>query len=159
VLDVVIPERKDYTPFLDPVLPWTDVFLPNNDEAETITGLHDPAAQAKCFRDRGVTTAIVTCGSRGCVTASAAGTIQAGPYRVDFVDGTGSGDAFTAGYIHGLLEGADVADCVRMGSALGASCVRATGATSSVFRSSELDSFLKTQPLDVSSFTDAETLR
>src|SRR5579862_2286892 len=78
VLDVVIPGRQDYVPFLAPVLPWTDVFLPNNDEAEIITGLHDPVDQAKRFRDMGVTTAIVTCGSRGCVTASAAGTFQTG---------------------------------------------------------------------------------
>ena len=118
VLDVVIPRPANYWPFLEPVLPWTDVFLPNNDEGETITGLKDPVAQAQCFRHAGAKSVIITCGGQGAVAACPAGTFRAGRFDVEPIDGTGSGDAFTAGYIHALLEGADVAGCVRTGSAL-----------------------------------------
>ena len=121
VLDVVIPERKDYWSFLTPVLPWTDVFLPNNDEAEIITGERDPILQARRFRESGATTVVITCGGQGAVVAGELRTFRTGRFAIEFVDGTGSGDAFAAGYIHGLLQNADVPDCVRMGSALGAS--------------------------------------
>ena len=65
VLDVVIPERKNYWSFLTPVLPWTDVFLPNNDEAQIITGESDPVVQARRFRESGATTVVITCGGQG----------------------------------------------------------------------------------------------
>ena len=68
---------------------------------------------------------------------------------VDFVDGTGSGDAFVAGYIHGLLMGADAVSCLQYGSALGASCVRGMGATSGVLSARELDEFVKERPLAI----------
>jgi sugar/nucleoside kinase (ribokinase family) len=142
VLDVVIPRPANYWTFLEPVLPWTDVFLPNNDEAETITGEKDPLAQALRFRQAGAKSVIITCGGQGSVAASPAGQFRADRFHVAQVDGTGSGDAFAAGYIHGLLEGADPAECVRIGSALGASCVRATGATTGVFNAKELADFL-----------------
>jgi sugar/nucleoside kinase (ribokinase family) len=149
VLDVVIPGAKDYWPFLAPVLPWTDVFLPNNDEGETMTGLHDPLAQARRFRECGATTVVVTCGAKGCVVASDKETFRAGRFAVDFVDGTGSGDAFAAGFIHGLLQEGDIRDCVRFGTALGASCVRTTGATAGVFTAAELNYFLRSRPLEM----------
>jgi sugar/nucleoside kinase (ribokinase family) len=148
ILDVVVPQGKDCWPFLEPVLPWTDVFFPNDDEARAITGQTDPAAQAAAFRQAGAQTVVITCGSRGAVIASPNGVFRAAAFPVDFVDGTGSGDAFVAGYIHALLEGCDVSECVRVGSALGASCVRATGATTGVFDASELAAFLNSHPLE-----------
>jgi sugar/nucleoside kinase (ribokinase family) len=142
VLDVVVPEGKDCRPMLEPVLPWTDVFLPNDDEARAITGIRDAAEQARAFREAGVETAVITCGPRGTVVAGPSGVFRTPGFPVDLVDGTGSGDAFAAGYIHALLDGGNVEECVRVGSALGASCVRATGATTGVFRADELAAFL-----------------
>src|SRR5207248_11718976 len=49
VLDVVTPGPGEYLPQLEPLLPQADVFLPNNHEAELITGLRDPLAQAARF--------------------------------------------------------------------------------------------------------------
>jgi sugar/nucleoside kinase (ribokinase family) len=149
VLDVVIPRPGDYWPFLEPVLPWTDVFLPNRDEAELISGVADPSRQAARFRDAGAKSVVITCGAEGSITVCTAGQFRAGGFHVAQVDGTGSGDAFAAGYIHGLLEGLDAPECVRIGSALGASCVRSTGATTGVFNARELAEFLERHPLDV----------
>jgi sugar/nucleoside kinase (ribokinase family) len=149
VLDVVVPEGKNCWPFLEPVLPWTDVFLPNQDEARAITGHNEPAAQACAFREAGAGTVVITCGQHGSVVGSPSGVFRAVSFPIEFVDGTGSGDAFAAGYVHALLEGRDVTECVRVGSALGASCVRATGATTGVFNAAELDEFLSSHPIDV----------
>ncbi len=146
VLDVVILRPANYWPFLEPVLPWTDVFLPNNDEGETITGLRIRGTGALLSSDRREVgdDHVRRSGSRGGLSGR---NIRAGRFDVEPVDGTGSGDAFAAGYIHALLEGADVAGCVRTGIGLGASCVRATGATTGVFNASELAEFLKSRHL------------
>jgi len=66
---------------------------------------------------------------------------------MEFVDGTGSGDAFAAGFILGLLQGVSMRRCVELGSALGASCVRKTGATAGVFTRFELEQFLSENKL------------
>ena len=149
VLDVVLPGPADYWSLLRPVLPWTDVFLPNEDEAALITGSDDPLQQAEQFRAAGAGTVVVTCGGRGAVLVSPSVRLRAEGYCVDFVDGTGSGDAFDAGYIHGLLDGCPPDDCLRYGSALGASCVRATGATNGVFNHLQLDEFVATNELSI----------
>jgi sugar/nucleoside kinase (ribokinase family) len=148
VLDVVVPQGKNCWPHLEPVLPWTDVFLPNEDEARAITQHADTLTQAAAFRQAGAQTVVVTCGNRGSVIASPDGLYRAAAFPVEFVDGTGSGDAFAAGYIHALLEGRHVSECVRAGSALGASCVRATGATTSTFNADALSQFLSSHAFD-----------
>jgi sugar/nucleoside kinase (ribokinase family) len=65
------------------------------------------------------------------------------------VDGSGGGDAFDAGYIYGLLRGLDAEGCLRVASALGASCVRAIGTTPGVFTRPECEQFLRDNPLPV----------
>lgn len=149
VLDVVVPPGTDAWPLLEPVLPMTDVFLPNDDEARSITGLADPTEQAREFSRAGARTAVVTCGEGGAVGVSERRQRRAGCYPVDFVDGTGSGDAFAAGYMYGLLRGADFAGCLRYGTALGASSVRAAGATTGVFTAGELEDFVASHELEI----------
>lgn len=149
LLDVVIPKPGEYWERLAPILAHTDVFCPNDDESLVITGLVDPLEQARAYRDAGAATSIVTCGAKGAVLVGNGGTMRSDSYRVEFVDGTGSGDAFVAGYIHGLLVNASTTDCLRYGSALGASCVRATGATSGVFNRAQLDAFVEANSLAI----------
>ena len=149
VLDVVIPHPQICRGELDKVLPWTDVFMPNVDEARQLTELADPWEQARCFRDAGAETVVITCGGEGALLAGKSCTLRSGRFPVEFVDGTGSGDAFAAGYIAGLLDGASPEKCLEIGSALGASCVRRAGATTGVFTRSELDEYLLTHRLPI----------
>jgi sugar/nucleoside kinase (ribokinase family) len=149
VLDVVTPGPADYLPRLERLLPHVDVFLPNNHEAELITGEKEPLRQAEVFRRLGVGTAIVTCGGEGTVLVDERVRLKAGVYPVPFVDGTGGGDAFAAGYIDGLLQGLDAEGCLRVASALGASCVRGVGTTTSVFTRAECEAFLRSHTLPI----------
>jgi len=142
VLDVVTPHPGDYRSLLEPVLPVTDLFLPNFDEARVITGLNEPLAQAEAFHTMGAKTVVITCGSDGAVLVSDSARLRAGSFPVEFVDGTGGGDAFSAGYIHGLLDKGDATCCLRYGSAQGASCVRSVGATTGVFIAEELREYI-----------------
>jgi sugar/nucleoside kinase (ribokinase family) len=123
VLDVVTPAGMSATEFqarLAPVLPVTDVFVPNDHEAALITGLADPGAG----------TAIITQGERGSVLVSAGLHLRSGAYPMPFVDGTGGGDAFTAGYIAGMLRGLDAHGRVHPGGVRGVpGCQHVTGRT------------------------------
>lgn len=149
VLDVVIPDSNDYRQWIEPVLPQTDLFLPNDDESLRITGLDDPLRQSEWYLRAGARSVVVTCGHQGAVYRDAKEILRTKSYEVPFVDGTGSGDAFTAGFLFGLLDGCDVRTCLQFGSALGASCVRAAGATTGTFNAAELRDFVSRHPFDV----------
>jgi len=149
VLDVVTPGRADYLNRLDKLLPHVDVFLPNNHEAELITGERDPIRQAETFHRMGAGTAIVTLGGDGAIVVSKGVRLRAGTYPMEFVDGSGGGDAFDAGYVYGLLHGLGTEDCLRVASALGASCVRAIGTTTGVFSKAECEEFLRRHTLKI----------
>lgn len=147
VLDVVIADARGTWPALQQVLPHTDVFLPNHDEAVLVTGEHEPGRQAQQFAGAGAGTVVITLGGTGAWLHTPHGRWRSGVFSVPFVDGTGSGDAFAAGYICGLLEGAQPTDCLEMGAALGARCVMQPGATSGALTRGELATFLARQRL------------
>lgn len=149
VLDIVVPGKGDYLPQFERLLPHVDVFLPNQQEAEIITGVNDPVEQAEIFQRLGVGTTIITAGGDGAVLVQRGLRLRAGVFATPVVDASGSGDAFDAGYIDGLLRGLSPEDCLRVASALGASCVRAIGTTPGVFTRAECDAFLQANELTI----------
>jgi len=150
VLDVVIPRPlPNYLERFDKLLPFVDVFLPNDHEAELICGEKDPFRQAELFHMLGAGTVVITRGGEGAVLLSKDCRLKAGVYPMPFVDGSGGGDAFDAGFIYGLLHNLGPEDCLRVASALGASCVRAVGTTLGVFTQHECADFLARHRLAV----------
>ncbi len=154
VLDVVVPEHLAVNAAaimeqLRPVLAETDVFLPNEDEARLITGRSDPFEQAEVFRDAGAATVVITRGDAGAMLVADGVRLRAGAFQIEYVDGSGGGDAFDAGYICGLLRNYDYRGCLELASALGASCVRAVGTTPGVFTRQECEQFLKQHKLEI----------
>src|SRR5262249_50921307 len=149
VLDVAIPGPGEDLSRLENLLPTVDVFLPNHDEARVISGLDDPFEQAEFFSKRGVHTAVVTMGADGAVLVRDGMRMKVGVFSVPYVDGSGGGDAFDAGFIYGLLRGLDAEGCLQIASALGASCVRAVGTTPGVFTRDECEAFLSEHSLAV----------
>jgi sugar/nucleoside kinase (ribokinase family) len=152
VLDVVVPGPGVYLSRLERLLPHVDVFLPNDHEGQLITGEADPFRQADLFRRLGARTAVITRGAEGSVLVSDRVRLRAGVFEVPLVDASGGGDAFDAGYIYGLLQGFDEEDCLRVASALGASCVRAIGTTPGVFTKPECEAFLREHILKIERF-------
>jgi sugar/nucleoside kinase (ribokinase family) len=149
VLDVAIPHPGEYLSRLDKLLPHVDVFLPNSHEGELITGVSDPLEQAAVFHRLGAGTSVITMGEGGAVFVRHDLRLRSGVFKVPYVDGSGGGDAFDAGYIYGLLHDMEPEDCLRFASALGASCVRAIGTTPGVFTRAECEAFLKTNELKI----------
>ncbi len=144
ILDVVLYGVRPYWEAIKPLLPYTDVFVPNDHEAERISHLSDPIDQAKFFLDAGAGAAVITCGENGTLYFSDREKFRLGIFPTEFVGGTGAGDAFNSGFIAAMHRNLPPVECVTWGNALGASCVRHIGATQSVFSSAELREFLDT---------------
>ena len=149
VLDVVTPGPGDHLEKLKPILPFVDVFLPNDAEAKLISGIENPIQQAIFFKSMGVKTSIITLGNQGTILLNDQGCYKAEIFKINYHDGSGSGDAFTAGYISGILENKTDIECLEIGSALGASCVRAQGTTEGVFHKEECLHFLVENKLSI----------
>jgi sugar/nucleoside kinase (ribokinase family) len=152
VLDVVLAKPLDFEKQLAPLLPLVDYFLPNEDEAKILTGLEDPVQQAQRFLEAGANTVIVTCGEHGAVLHSDDVRYRSAVYAVESIDTTGSGDAFVAGFIYGLLQNSDLETCLKYGSALGAICVQSAGATTGIPTARELETFTRANDLSVTAF-------
>ena len=134
---------------LAPLLPHIDYFLPNNDEAHQLTGEADVGRQGRALVDAGANTVIITLGEAGAVAVRRDQQWRCGIYESTAVDPTGSGDAFAAGVVAGILRGCDVPDQMRYGAALGASATRRVGTTDGVFTKSETDGFLESRSMEV----------
>jgi len=138
LLDVVVPRgADDPVKALRPVLPHVDCFLPNKDEARLVTGHDNPADQARALLELGCASVVITCGAEGAVYADPARVIRVRPFPVEVVDGSGAGDAFTAGIILGLIEGWPAEQRLRFAAALGGSVCRGLGCTGTVFTRDE----------------------
>jgi sugar/nucleoside kinase (ribokinase family) len=149
VVDVVLPKSLRSFEDLKLWLPQVDYFVPNDDEARQITGLDDPAEQARALTALGARHVVVTAGEAGLVAAGDRRLWRAGSFRVEAVDMSGSGDAFSAGLITGIVRGWDMPDMLRYASALGASATLAMGTTTSVFTAAQAQAFLQTHPLEI----------
>jgi fructokinase len=73
---------------------------------------------------------VVTLGPAGACAASRSGERAYSPaFKINRVDTTGSGDAFTAGFLHALLRGDRLAAACRIGNAMGSLVAGQSGAT------------------------------
>jgi sugar/nucleoside kinase (ribokinase family) len=147
VLDVAGVDPDHGMEHLVPVLPHTDAFLPNEDEAALLTHEEEPRRQSAIFADAGAGTVIITRGARGILARTRETLLNADAFHVDAVDGSGSGDAFDAGYIVGMLEGWDIERAVAFASAVGASCCTRLGCTAGVFDRGQAERFVAEHPL------------
>jgi len=156
VLDVVVPvgDADGKMQLLEPILPFTDYFLPNEEEAHALTGEITPRKQAERFREVGCETVLITQGSKGTLLLSGQEAIQADAYSIEIVDGSGAGDAFTAGWIAGLLEGWPIEETLRFASVIGASCCSRLGCTTGVFNRHEAEAFMQRLPLRIQTFLE-----
>lgn len=103
--------------FVEPLLPHIDYFIPSIEEAEILSGINGLEENIRFFQDRGVTCPVLTLGSDGAMVAMGDARIHVPVYDIEVVDTTGCGDAFTAGFIAGLADGRELAECAHLGTA------------------------------------------
>jgi sugar/nucleoside kinase (ribokinase family) len=115
-----------------PCLPHADVVTPSLAEAQALSGRDEPAAAAARLHEQGAAAVAITLGEQGSYVSGPGFEGLVEPFAVEAVDGTGSGDAFAAGILYGLLAGWPLERSARFANALGALATTAVGATEGV---------------------------
>ena len=124
------PELLD---MLDPILAHIDWFVPNDDQARSLTGLDDLDEAVAALRDRGVSGVAATCGAEGSLIVDASGSTRVPALNIEVVDTTGCGDAFTAGFLRGLSLGRDPVSAAELGTAAAALVAQGLGSDAGDF--------------------------
>jgi sugar/nucleoside kinase (ribokinase family) len=142
-LDTVWDATGKWMQTLRPCLEHADYFMPSLSEAQEITGRKETLEVAEALLDVGVRNVVLKLGEQGCYVRTADQAVSVGAFRVKAVDGTGTGDAFDAGFLCGVLKGWDVEKTARFANAVGAMCVTALGTTAGVRSLLETEEFLR----------------
>lgn len=147
-LDILGMPDADFDRLFGPVLPLLDWFLPNDDDARMVSGRQDLTEALKWLGDSGVGATVVTLGAEGASYAPTGGgdTIRVPAYDIDVVDTTGCGDAFSAGFITGMIEGHDVTEAMEIGVASGSMVATGLGSDAGIVDRASLDAFRETTP-------------
>ncbi|MEI8242644.1 MAG: carbohydrate kinase family protein [bacterium] len=109
------------------MLPHCDFVLPSLDDMRALYA--DEAAEAIVARllALGAKTVVLKMGAEGCLVANPGGQTQVPALSARVVDTTGAGDCWNAGFIAGLVKGADVLTAARLGHACAAFCIEMIG--------------------------------
>jgi ribokinase len=129
------------------LLEMVDVLTPNETEAQILTGIEvtnedSTRKAAENLLERGVKAVILTMGSTGFLLASSDVSEFVPAIRVDAVDATAAGDAFTGSLVVGLARGKTLADAAFFANHVAALSVTKMGAQSSMPTAEEVESFV-----------------
>ncbi|MEU0667382.1 ribokinase [Streptomyces lavendulocolor] len=121
------------------LLAATDLLVPNEHEAATLTGHADPHAAAEALL-RQVPEVVITLGAAGSLYAArGADPVTVPAPRVRAVDTTAAGDTFVGALAVALGEGTPVPDALAWASSAAALAVQRPGASSSMPYRTEID--------------------
>lgn len=105
-------------------LPGVDVVLANESELCVLVPGADPLAAARDVAGRYGAAVVIKGGERGATYVTARDQLHVPPFRARTTGPTvGAGDAFNAGFLCRLQDGAEAADAVRFGAAVAAAVV------------------------------------
>ncbi len=112
----------------DDLLSVTNVFLPNEAEAKSLTAAENAEEAANRLKVR-VQAAAIKLGKDGALGISQSQKIQVKSIPVKVVDTVGAGDSFDAGFIYGYLNGWELEKSLRLACVCGALSTQAAGGT------------------------------
>lgn len=118
-------------------LGWIDYLIPNETEAQALTGLAvnsvaEAEQAASLLREAGAGKIIVTLGERGVLFADGVQSRHSPGRRVRAVDTTAAGDTFVGGFAAALARGLDESQAIAFGQAAAALSVTRAGAQPSI---------------------------
>lgn len=103
--------------FVRSVLAETDLFLPNRDEAEALTGEREIARVLDLFADLCPGVTVMKAGSSGSYLFDGERLANVRAIATSVDNAVGAGDVFDSGLIAGYINGRDVLESVRLASA------------------------------------------
>jgi ribokinase len=112
---------------VEALLPLTDIFMPNDQEALHIARIDDLDNAAAAFLERGAKTVTVKAGSKGAAVYSQDRKIQRAVTPVSGGDSIGAGDSFDAGFLAGWLRGLALERCLEIATACGSAVAAQIG--------------------------------
>lgn len=104
------------------------ILLPNEGEAEALTGLADPAAAGRSLSEQTGAPVVVTLGAAGAIVVAGDLVTQIRAPKVDVVDTTGAGDTFAGVLAAELAQGVQLVSAARFAVAAASISVAAAGA-------------------------------
>ncbi len=125
---------------LRPIMKYCFVAMPSEREVKLLTrkGWRQGAKQ---FLHEGAGIVAVKLGEKGCYVTDGSQSHLVPAYRTKVVDTTGAGDAFCAGFLHGLLKKKDLYECARIGNFVASKCIAKIGARNGLPRADEFRDF------------------
>ena len=146
-MDFLMSPRPDAAELIGPSLRYVDFLMPNVEEAGWLAGTEDRDGIIKFVHDLGVGCAVLTMGGDGVSIAPRGESETVLPaYAIDVVDTTGCGDAFTSGFISGLLDGLEVPAAAERGLACGSLVATGLGSDSGIVNLEQVEEFRTTHP-------------
>ncbi len=128
------------------LLPLTDIMIASSELLEELTGIRDKlSAMTETSSRYGCRVVGVTLGSEGSYLLAEGVFVETPGFEVPggCADTTGAGDAFRAGFLHGLLIGASFAEAAAHANAVAALKCRKIGARAGLPTVAELQTLLK----------------
>ena len=113
----------------DELLSVTNVFLPNEAEAKSLTGAENVEEAANRLESK-VEALAVKMGKDGALGICGSQKVHAGSIPVKVVDTVGAGDSFDAGFIYGYLNGWELKKSLQLACVCGALSTQQAGGTS-----------------------------
>ena len=163
-LDLIAPNAGTIQ-LLQPILPYVDYFMPSMEEALFLSGKSTPGEAAKFFLDLGASNVIFKWGEKGSYIQTStpipgeeipswchpiedeAGennhnttSLRIPAFKIDVKDTTGCGDSYCGGFVAGLIQGMNVLDACRLGTATSALVASGLGSDAGVV---DLDSTIR----------------
>ncbi|WJM84972.1 ribokinase [Dickeya chrysanthemi] len=137
-------------PLPDELLSLVDMITPNETEAQILTGVtveteEDAQRAAQVLHDKGISTVLITLGSRGVWLSEQGNGRRIAGFRVKAVDTIAAGDTFNGALVTALLESRPMDAAVKFAHAAAAIAVTRHGAQPSVPWREEIDAFLNAQ--------------
>jgi sugar/nucleoside kinase (ribokinase family) len=137
------PDHDEMRSLLNTVAARAQLVMPGIGEARLLTGHDDPAAIADTYLSAGAAEVVVKLGAAGAQAVTADGqTARSRPFAVTPIDTVGAGDGFAAGYIAGLLTGADLQRRLDQAAAVGALVTTRRGDLAAMPTRAEVDELL-----------------
>ena len=122
---------------LRPILRRSSIIFPNESELRHLTG-KDCEKGAKTLIEEGAKIVAVKLGEGGCYVTDEKENFMIEAFKVRVVDTTGAGDAFCAGFLHGLLQGRDLYACGRIANFVASRKIEKAGAREGLPRLTDL---------------------
>ncbi|HKU28584.1 MAG TPA: sugar kinase [Candidatus Sulfotelmatobacter sp.] len=126
---------------LEEVLPYVDVFLPNEREACKAAATEDLETAISKLSEL-VPLVVVKRGRRGAIAKRGEERVISPAKVVEAVDTVGAGDSFDAGFLHEYVHGSDLATCLASGNLTGALSTTRPGGTEAFRDLTHRDSFI-----------------